>query len=64
MNIDEIPYVTFPCRINVRLSARYINACVSDDAPVKASFTRTVNVSFFMRGTFDLFHVMCKQYHI
>ena len=42
----KIPYLTFPYQfINVRLSPRCVNACVGDDAPVKAPFTRTVNVS-------------------
>ena len=29
----------------------------------KGSFTRTVNVTVFVSGTFDLFNVMCKRYH-
>ena len=30
----------------------------------KGSFTRTVNITVFMSGTFDLFDVVCKQLHI
>ena len=29
----------------------------------KGSFTRSVNVTIFVSGTFDINHVMCKQYH-
>ena len=28
-----------------------------------ASFTRTVNITAFVSGTFDLFNVNCKQHH-
>ena len=30
----------------------------------KGSFTRTVNITVFMSGTFDLFDVVCQQLHI
>ena len=29
----------------------------------KGSFTRTINVTVFMSGTFDLFNVICKQHN-
>ena len=29
----------------------------------KASFTRIFNITVCVSGTFDLFNVMCKQYH-
>ena len=36
----------------------FIHACV-----LIALFTRTVNVTVFMSGNFDLFDVVCKQNH-
>ena len=31
---------------------------------IKGSFTGTVNVTVSVSGVFDLFDVMCKQYHM
>ena len=33
------------------------------DKKTWASFTRTVNVTVFVSGTFDVFDVACKQHH-
>ena len=30
---------------------------------IRGSFTCTINVTIFVRGTFDLFNVMCKQHN-
>ena len=32
-------------------------------AGYKLRLPRTVNITVFMSGTFDLFNIMCKQYH-